>query len=331
MNVLETGTTDPYYNLAFEEYVLNTFTQGDILILWQNDRTVVIGRNQCAEAEIDPDYIRENGVNVVRRATGGGAVYHDLGNLNYSFITDRTESASDPVNRCTKTVVDALRGLGLDAEASGRNDILVEGHKVSGTAQRILGSRILYHGTLLFSADLDAAERALRVDPEKFAGKGIASVRSRIANISTFLETPMTVREFRDYIKKALSKEESGGISLSPEDIRAIRRLKQEKYETWEWNYGRSPQMDVHVKNRWKGGTLELYYSVKRGAVKEICFRGDFLAMCPLKDITDALTGCRFTKEDVGKILDGFDLKDYFGTIGREEILSTMFENSAGS
>ena len=331
MILLETGSTDPFYNLAFEEYVLSSFTRGDILILWQNDNTVVIGRNQCTEAEINAGYVKEHDVKVVRRSTGGGAVYHDLGNLNYSFITDRTGSAADQVNRCTNAVVDALRGLGLDAEASGRNDILVSGLKVSGTAQRILGSRILYHGTLLFSADLSAAASALHVDPEKFTGKGVSSVRSRIGNIGELLGTPMTVDEFREYIKKALSDNGSAGISLSAEDTSAIRRLKEEKYDTWEWNYGRSPQMDVHEKHRWKGGTLEVYYSVKRGLIMEICFLGDFLAMRPLRDITDALTGCRFTKKDVSEILEGYDLTDYFGSITCDEIIATLFENTAGS
>ena len=228
MILLETGSTDPNYNLAFEEYVLSSFTWGDILILWQNDNTVVIGRNQCTEAEINPEYVRVHNVKVVRRSTGGGAVYHDLGNLNYSFITDITDSAADTVNRFTSTVVDALRGLGLNANASGRNDILVDACKVSGTAQRILGSRILYHGTLLFSADLSAAEAALKVDPEKFAGKGISSVRSRIANIGDFLKTPMTVSEFREYIKKAFSADENAVIDLNPEDLNAVIRLRDE-------------------------------------------------------------------------------------------------------
>ena len=331
MILLETGSTDPFYNLAFEEFVLLNRTCGDILILWQNDRTVVIGRNQCTEAEIDPEYIRSNSISVVRRSTGGGAVYHDLGNLNYSFITDCTQTADEPVNRFTNTVVEALRGLGLNACASGRNDILVDGCKVSGTAQRIVNGRILYHGTLLFSADLSAAAEALKPHPEKFAGKGIASVRSRITNIRDHLASPMTMQEFHEHIRKAFSKENSMEASLDPDELGSVMQLKKEKYDSWEWNYGRSPEMEFHKKRRWEGGTLEISYSQKRGKITEIEFYGDFLSMCPLTDLKDALIGCCCKTEDIKAVLDRFDLTVYFGTISATEILLTMFENTAGS
>ena len=163
---LETGSLDPHYNLAFEEYVLCNRREGEYLLLWQNDNTIVIGQNQNAEAEINRAFVEEHHINVVRRTTGGGAVYHDLGNLNYSFITDAGDSDQLAMERFTRPVVEALKALGLQAEASGRNDILVEGRKVSGTAQRIVKGRILHHGTLLFDANPSMVAGALRVDPE---------------------------------------------------------------------------------------------------------------------------------------------------------------------
>ena len=168
VHYLETGSQSPYYNLAFEEYVLTHRTQGDYLLLWQNENTIVVGQNQNTEAEINRPFVEAHHINVVRRSTGGGAVYHDLGNLNYSFITDAGDKASISMDRFTSPVVEALKGLGLQAEASGRNDILVEGRKVSGTAQRLHGNRILHHGTLLFDANADMVAGALQVDPEKF-------------------------------------------------------------------------------------------------------------------------------------------------------------------
>jgi len=184
----ETGSTDPYYNLAFEEYVFDHFEEGDILILWQNDNTVVIGKNQITAQQVNAPFIEAHKVNVVRRMTGGGAVYHDLGNLNYSFITDDDgEDVSSTLEVLARPIVEALKGLGLDAEVSGRNDILIGGRKVSGTAQRVAHDRILHHGTLLFEANKEMVAGALKVDQEKFRGKGIKSVSARIGNIRDFL------------------------------------------------------------------------------------------------------------------------------------------------
>ena len=198
---LETHSQNPYYNLAFEEYVLCHRTQGDYLLLWQNDNTIVVGQNQNTEAEINRAFVEQHHINVVRRSTGGGAVYHDLGNLNYSFITDVGDDGIS-IRRFTEPVVAALRSLGLNAEASGRNDILVEGRKVSGTAQRLWGDRILHHGTLLFDANADMVAGALQVDPEKFRSKSTKSVRSRIGNIRSFLKQDMDMPAFWSYLKK---------------------------------------------------------------------------------------------------------------------------------
>ena len=325
---LETGSTDPYYNLAFEDYVLAHRRDGDYLILWQNDNTIVIGRNQNAEAEINRRVVEERGIRVVRRQTGGGAVYHDLGNLNYSFITDSGELETLSFSRFTAPVVRALRALGADAEASGRNDILISGRKVSGTAQRVLKNRVLHHGTLLYDSDPQAVADALNVDPEKFRDKASKSVRSRIGNIRDYIRDPqMTLPEFWEYLKTALAESQVVPGDLTEEEKELVRKLRDEKYATWDWNFGTSPRFTMRRKRRFAGGSLEVLARVEKGRIKDVIFYGDFLATEPLEPVTEALRDCAFTKDAVGAILAGFRLQTAFGGITKEEILQTIFED----
>ena len=325
---METGSTDPAFNLAFEEYVLLNRTEGDILILWQNDKTVVIGRNQNAAAEIDRAFVEANGIRVVRRTTGGGAVCHDLGNLNYSFITDAGKREEITIERFTRPVVRALRGLGLDASASGRNDILVEGRKVSGTAQRVAGKRILHHGTLLFDSDPSVIAGALNADPEKYRSKGKQSVRARIGNIRPLLKEDMEISGFRDYLKAALWEDKEGApvtAVLTEEELSAVRRLKEERYDTWEWNFGKSPEFDLRNKKRFPGGGVEILTSVKDGVITDIHIYGDFLARLPVSDAEDALRGVRFRAEDVRAALSALPTDEYFGTVTADEVTEVLF------
>ena len=222
-------------------------------------------------------------------------------------------------------MVEALRGLGLQAEASGRNDILVDGKKVSGTAQRLVKGRILYHGTMLFDADSSMVAGALQVDPSKFQSKSAKSVRSRIGNIRPALARDMELGEFWEYLKNTLA---GGGMtagSLTAEELSAVEELKRTKYDTWEWNYGRSPQYDLINKRRFEGGGLEVRVQVKEGRITGIVFYGDFLAVAPLDGLTAALEGCAFRREAVEEVLDRFSLGELFGGIAKEEILETMF------
>lgn len=326
---LETGSQDPRYNLAFEEYVLTHRLEGDYLLLWQNDNTIVIGQNQNTEAEINRAFVEEHGINVVRRTTGGGAVYHDLGNLNYSFISDSEGIDHAALERFTRPIVQTLQSLGINAEASGRNDILAEGRKVSGTAQRKYKNRILHHGTLLFDSNPGMVAGALQVDPEKLKAKGTQSVRSRIGNIRDFLKEDMDLPTFWAYLKKQLA---GSGIlvesTLTPEELAAVDELKRSKYDTWEWNFGRSAQYELHNKRRFPGGSLEVYLTTKQAVIQDLTFYGDFLSQRPLDELKDALRGCPFRQEDVRAVLERFPLPEFFGSITADEVLELLFHAS---
>lgn len=323
---LETGSTDPRYNLAFEEYILTHRREGDYLILWQNASSVIVGRNQITAQEVNGDFAAKNGIRVVRRITGGGAVYHDLGNLNYSFLCDADDMAQRTASRFTQPVVAALQGLGLDAEASGRNDILVSGCKVSGTAEHILRGRVLHHGTLLFDSDAQTIAQVLTPDPLKLQSKGIRSVKSRVGNIRGFLPQDMTLPEFWNYLKTALAGSGFVAGSVTEEEKQQIRKLQAEKYDTWQWNYGSAPNFQLCCKDRWDGGILEVRLRVDRGKIQDIRIFGDFMALSSCEKLEQALLGCQYQKAAIAEAIEGFPLQDCLGGITKEEFLQTILK-----
>ena len=323
---LETGSTDPCYNLAFEQYILEHRTEGDWLMLWQNANAVIIGRNQNTAEEVDPAFVEEHRIAVVRRMTGGGAVYHDLGNLNYSFITDAGDAALQNLSRFTEPVCRALGSMGVAAESSGRNDILVDGKKVSGVAQRVHQGRILHHGTLLFDSDRDMIAGALRADPAKFASKSTKSVRSRVGNLKDYLPEDTTIEQFWDALRRELMDEDARPVTLSEEDLAQIRELADSRYRTWEWNYGKNPEYAVQNRKRWPGGTLDVRMNVRRGILREIRFYGDFMSTAPLDDLTEALRGKSRERKALEEVLSHYDIPALFGTITEEEVLRSILD-----
>ncbi len=327
MLYLETNSQDPAYNLAYEEYILQNFRQGNILILWQNDNAVIVGRNQNTAEEIDQAFIDAHGIRVIRRNTGGGAVYHDLGNLNYSFIADAGSVDQAASRFFLEPVVQALRALGLDAQCSGRNDILVSGKKVSGTAQQFSKGRLLLHGTLLFDSDPSMIGGALNPDPEKYRSKGIKSVRSRVGSIRQALKQDMELPAFWSYLKQRLTAGNPGHIHLSDVDLENIRHLKSEKYDTWEWNYGKSPKFEIRNKHRWSGGLLDIRLSIVSARIDQIRIYGDFLSVEPVTPLEQCLTGCTYRAEALYEALESFPLRSHLGTITRDELVRTILND----
>ena len=314
----ETRSTDPAYNLAFEEYVLTHFREGNILILWQNDNAVIIGRNQNTAEEINQSFVDAHNIRVIRRNTGGGAVYHDLGNLNYSFIADADGIDQAATQLFLKPVVDALCGLGLDARFSGRNDILVSERKISGTAQQLSKGRLLLHGTLLFDSDPNMISGALNPDPTKFQSKSIKSVRSRVGNIRQYLQRDMDIGSFWNYLRTKLTGGSTICPNLSETDLAAIQKLKQEKYDTWGWNFGK----------RWSGGLLDIRMTISGGCISQLGIFGDFLALQPITPLEQALVGCPLRCDALYNALAPLPLEQYIGSITMDELVQTILDIS---
>ncbi|MBE6926557.1 MAG: lipoate--protein ligase [Ruminococcaceae bacterium] len=312
---IQVDTTDPAFNLALEEYVFENLSKDyDYFILWQNASTVVVGRHQNTFNEVDEAFIRENNITVVRRLSGGGAVYHDLGNLNFTFIQDTAGKEPDLALFC-RPVAQAIRALGAQAEVNGRNDITVNGMKFSGNAQYVKNGRVMHHGTLLFDSQLEVAARALRPDPEKIRAKGVASVRSRITNLKPLLPTGTTLEDFRDALLKALfENEQMERYALTDSDLAAINALKESRYGTWAWNWGASPACDMVFSGRIEGcGQLSFQFRVEKGFITDATLYGDFFSSGDPQPLVKSFIGSPATPEGFRQAAEKCDVSSILG------------------
>jgi lipoate---protein ligase len=322
------NATDPYLNLALEEHLLrNVKADEDILLFYINEPSIIIGRNQNTLEEINHPYVESKGIHVVRRLSGGGAVYHDLGNLNFSFITTNARENIQNFRKFTAPVIKVLQSLGIPAELGGRNDILVQGRKISGNAQYVAGQRMVSHGTLLFESDLTQVVEALNVKMTKIESKGIKSVRSRVANISEFMEEPLGVLAFRRRLLEGIFEGENPipQYRLTGSDWEAAHKLADEHYRSWEWNYGRSPAFNVHKVQRFPVGEIEARIDVYQGTIRSIKFYGDFLGLGDVRELEDSLSGARYHPHELKAILEAVDISVYFGGVNREDFISFLY------
>lgn len=320
--------TDPRLNLALEEYALRNFGKHeDYLLFYINEPSIIIGRNQNTLEEINDDYVREKGIHVVRRMSGGGAVYHDHGNLNFSFITNYKKENLHNFKKFTKPVIKVLQEMGVNAEMSGRNDILAEGRKISGNAQFSTGRRMFSHGTLLFNSDLDEVTRALDVKMSKISSKGHKSVRSRVANISEFIKKNMEIAEFRSQLLEGLTRESSHfeTYRLTADEWSAVHKLKDEKYGNWDWNFGKSPQFNIQRSHRFTAGEIDLRLMVEKGYIKNFKIYGDFFGEKQVGDIESILKNVKYDLSSLESVLAPVDVTEYFGNIEKQEFLSLVY------
>lgn len=329
MKFIKNDSKNPYYNLALEEYALKEIDiEEDFFILWQNENTVVVGRNQNTIEEINSDSIKEKDVNIVRRMSGGGAVYHDLGNINYTFITKADDNSKHNFKKFTRPVIDALETLGIKAEFTGRNDITIDDKKISGNAQYYHQNKMLHHGTILFNVDGNILKDVLKVRADKIASKGIKSVKSRVTSISEHLKEPMTSEEFKDMILRFIldTKEiSSKEYVLSEGDIAKIKKLAEEKYSTWDWIYGKSPKFELSQSKRYKGGNIDIRLNVRNGIINDFKVFGDFFGKKDASEIEELIIGNKFKESKIRDILKDLDFNDYFLNISLDEFLECMF------
>lgn len=319
--------TDPTLNLAMEEYVLKHMPNDDSYFLFYVNRpSIIIGKNQNTHEEINKDYVTEHGIDVVRRISGGGAVYHDTGNLNFSFITDDDGNSFHNFKKFTEPIVQALQSLGVEAEMTGRNDIQMGNAKISGNAMVKVKSRMFSHGTLMLNSELSEVQNALKVNPAKIKSKGIKSVRSRVANIVEFLDEPISIEEFKSIILKTIFGEADHveEYHLTDEDWKNIEQLSNEKYRTWEWNYGRNPKYNFEREEKFDKGFVQVKLDVRRGRIENAKIFGDFFGEGDVSEIEDALVGTLHDFNSIKEALSHYSIYHYFGDINRDELIRLM-------
>ena len=326
MKYLRNDSTDPHWNMAFDEFCLEQLPlEEPVFYLWQNRPSVIIGLNQNAYGEVNLQYLRDHDIMLARRVTGGGAVYHDLQNLNYTIVGKAVDIERD-YPEYTAIMASALRSLGVGAELSGRNDIMVGGRKVSGYAKRVWKDRLMVHGTLMWDVDIDVLTHALDVPGSKLASAGIASVRSKVANLKDCMPQFGSVQDLQAALERMLSRDhQDSEIVLSEAQLSEIQALCDSRFSTWEWNLGRSLEVSFSRREKFSCGTVEASISAEHGVVKDIRFSGDFLGNLPVSGLEVALRGVRYEPSAVLGALKRQPVGEYFDRLSAENLMKILF------
>jgi len=327
LSCLNLNTTDPAFNLAAEQYVFDSLPRDRMyFMLWQNDNAIIVGKYQNTFAEINDEYVKEHKIRVVRRLSGGGAVYHDLGNLNFTFIADAGDVSTLNFKMFCEPVIRTLAKFGITAEVNGRNDMTIDGRKFSGNSQYVKQGRVMHHGTILFNSDLSVVSNALQVDESKFQSKASKSVRSRVTNVSEHLSKPVSLQEFRSTLLADIAQSAGGeAYSFSDTDLAAIEKLRTERYDTWAWNYGFSPACTIERRARIEGcGMIDIHIGVTGGLISEMHFFGDFFSVQEPELLAARFIGLSPDAQGYAKALDGIDVSQYFVGLSHEALLQLL-------
>lgn len=324
MLIIDSPSHNAFFNIASEEYLLNKYPKEDIFLLYVNAPSIIVGKFQNTLAEINLDYVKENNIKVVRRMSGGGTVYHDLGNLNFSFHTLLGGNDFMDFSTFTLPVINLLNKMGVPAKLEGRNDLLVEGKKFSGNAKLARHGKMIQHGTLLFNSEMQVLSEALKVNPLKFIDKAVKSNRARVTNLVDYLPKDMTTEQLKQFlIQEMLSNNSQAKIyEYDENDILGIEQLIKDKYETWDWNFGFSPKYNFNKAIKIPAGFIELHLDVHQGYIENAKIFGDFFASKAIEDIEKKLIGEKHDSENIKQLLISLDLTEYFGKVTVEEILA---------
>lgn len=327
MKYIINKSNNPAYNIALEAYAFRELVDEDeLFILWINEPAIIIGKHQNTIQEINKEYTDANGIHVVRRLSGGGAVYHDLNNLNYTIISNKSEEGAFDFKTFSQPVIETLADLGVKAEFTGRNDLEIDGKKFCGNAQAYYKGRMMHHGCLLFDVDMTVLGNALKVSKDKIESKGVKSVRARVTNILSELPEKITVGEFSDKILDKMKETypDMTEYVLTDNDLAKIQESYESQFNTWDWTYGAAPEYTIERDVRYPAGKITTYANVENSLIKSIKIYGDFFGVRGVEDIEELLIGTRYEYTDVLEKLKTIDTTQYFSRMTAEEVAKAI-------